>query len=363
MHLLENIANANIHSSPLTSSLLAQAMSSLILFYTEQLRARGPGFEDTFFDAFIHKFKQPGTSRRYYCIQHRNALPAPFPRHTASRHVYTVTVASPSSKTSLQNSQKYYELQLPKLPDGLERLVIATCDSSVVEHPKDPTNIKTWPTVEHVLLPHLDTKRIGPSFGDVSLRDVRLASLSTEELLGGDQLALSIKNGNSNKRTCILVFHPGGDPLSSPLAWLPWTSALHECSTVAYAFPCVTPSHALDHAHFVQHRVNATFLAGYDIRTFGHHDLDYMISVTLKALPKYELWRLRKGAQDNASPGLNILIHEAGLNCNDALRLHEPLLCAVLESKMKMGAGVYRGAARIVGEALPYGYSAITEAW
>lgn len=80
--------------------------------------------------------------------------------------------------------------------------------------------------------------------GDIS---VPLSSVKWHEvfpenaLLGGEELVSAIQAGNDRRRTCLLFFHPGGDPRLSPLAWIPLTTALHEYSTIAYAFPYGRP--------------------------------------------------------------------------------------------------------------------------
>ncbi len=88
--------------------------------------------------------------------------------------------------------------------------------------------------------------------------------------------------------------------------------------------------------------------------TFGAHHLDYVISLTLKSLRKYEAWRHSVGEDLYHSVGVERMVTSAGLSEDDAHRLHEVLQrMALVRGK---GAAVYGGRARIVGEALPNVY-------
>lgn len=88
--------------------------------------------------------------------------------------------------------------------------------------------------------------------------------------------------------------------------------------------------------------------------TFGANHLDYIISLTLKSLRKYNAWRQTVGEDIYSSVGVERMVLEAKLRRDDANRLHEVLdRMTIVRGK---GAGVYGGRARIAGEALPNVY-------
>ena len=101
---------------------------------------------------------------------------------------------------------------------------------------------------------------------------------------------------------------------------------------------------------FASFRADEAYREGYDMTIFGAHHLDYMISLTLKSLRRYDQWRKSVGEGIYESVGVERMISDAGLGPNDAHRLHEVLVrMALVRGK---GAGVYSGRARVVGASL-----------
>ncbi len=242
-----------------TPSLLAQAFSSLISFYTFQIWHR-TGNEEDYFDSQIHKFKLslhsggPQTRGRYYGVERIGALPPPFPKKATPTSVFTITLAALNRKSPQARALPYFNGMLNNIHQGLVRLVHATFDASVAAFPHDPTIPKQWPSIKHVLLPSVGDAQ-APDLGKRSLWPqptqeltsadiaVPLSAVKWHELfpenglLGGDELVSAIQAGNHRRRTSLLFFHPAGDPRLSPVAWVPLTQALHQYSTIAYAFP------------------------------------------------------------------------------------------------------------------------------
>lgn len=56
------------------------------------------------------------------------------------------------------------------------------------------------------------------------------------KLIGGTQFMEALLSGNNQRRTAIVIFHGGCDPLLSPVAWVQKTKNLNAASTLAYAF-------------------------------------------------------------------------------------------------------------------------------
>ncbi|KAM5530097.1 hypothetical protein V8D89_016238 [Ganoderma adspersum] len=334
---------ASDHIALCTPLVLGQAFSTLLSFFTMQIQDRS-GDEEAYFDSQIHKFKLsthgrgPQTRRRYFGVERRGALPAPFPRKGAPTSVFTITISALDRKSPHSRALPYFHGMLSSIHDGLVRLVSATFDSTVAHFPQDPTIPKNKPRIKHVLLPKFEMP-LGPTLDiSIPLSSVKWSELFPENsLLGGDDLVTAIMSGNHRCRTSLLFFHPGGDPRLTPLAWLPLLEQLHEYSTIAYAFPA-----------------DEAYREGYDRTTFGAHHLDYMISLTLKSLRKYDQWRKSVGEGIYESVGVERMMSDAGLGQNDAHRLHEVLeRMALARGK---GAGVYSGRARVVGASLPNKY-------
>ncbi len=86
---------------------------------------------------------------------------------------------------------------------------------------------------------------------------------------------------------------------------------------------------------------------------FGRDHLDYMITVPVGALRKYELWRhtTNQCTLDwYTSPGVDVMVKEAWLAPDHARRLHEILIRLV--PCRRLGLDVYKDGSPFVGESL-----------
>lgn len=88
--------------------------------------------------------------------------------------------------------------------------------------------------------------------------------------------------------------------------------------------------------------------------TYGRHHLDYLVSVTIGTLRKYEQWCRANNRSIQVSPGIAVMVNEARLSPDNAERLHEMFVRSLVYQGK--GASVYEGKARVVGEALPNAY-------
>lgn len=119
---------------------------------------------------------------------------------------------------------------------GLECLLKATHNASALVSTASsfPTS---FPDIKHHLLPPIN--ELGAS-GDIdkALSVIKWSECFPSEvnITGGNNLCKMLKEG-INKHLCILIFHAGGDPKGSPVAWVPLTEKLSPYSTIVYAFP------------------------------------------------------------------------------------------------------------------------------
>ena len=156
-----------------TSTLLAEAFSTLISFYTFQIQDL-TGNEEDYFDSQIHKFKLsvhgrgPPERGRYYGVERCGSLPPPFPKKATPTSVFTITIAALNPKSPQSRALPYFNGILSSIHRGLARLVHATFDASVAVVPEDRTVPKQLPRIKHVLLPSFFGDQ-GPNLGELCL--------------------------------------------------------------------------------------------------------------------------------------------------------------------------------------------------
>lgn len=156
-HLLDDGSIGATLPFPPAPATINYAFTTLISFYTNEMRKQGA--EDAFFDAKIHHYKLavsgngPRTRGRYYGVQRRDALPAPFPLRASPTSVFTITSAALNPKSPKSRALPYFHGILARIHSGLEAVVHATMNSSVAAWPHDRTHPVHWPQLVNVLLP------------------------------------------------------------------------------------------------------------------------------------------------------------------------------------------------------------------
>ncbi|CCM00478.1 uncharacterized protein FIBRA_02512 [Fibroporia radiculosa] len=319
---------------------LRLAIQSLTPYFDEQAEADGQ-----YFDTMPHFFHRPdsggsaGTQPlvRYYGLERKGALPAPFPARISPTEVLTVTVSALNRKSPKSRALSYYERALLPIIAGLESLVRATHNATAVTATASKFR-KGFPKITHYLIPPLkelnSTRDLNVPLG--SIKWINLFPQDQEPILhGGDELIARLES-TRNVRTCILIFHPGCDPRGSIVAWVPITAKLCATSIIGYAFPADT-----------------TFINGYDITLFGRHHLDYIIAITIGTLRSYNNWRIAHEFREDHIPSFDVLVSQVGLCADEALRLAE--LIKRSDTFQKKGH-VYEGNPKRIGAAAPYGY-------
>ncbi|TBU24138.1 hypothetical protein BD309DRAFT_1082451 [Dichomitus squalens] len=320
--------------------IIADAMFTLTSFWTEQLRERTANPGD-YFPARLRFFylaasgNGPRDRHCYYALSRKGALPAPFPRQAVPTAVFTVTIAPLTVQSTQAQAWRYFNGMMKHIHLGLKRLVHTTCQASISDHPDDPTNTKALPLIRHMLLPTVPGPLAPPLDIPATLQEIPWGSqYYVHKIFNGRALLRALGAAKPGDRLCILMFHSGGDPFLSPLAWVPHTTQLDENCTVAYAFTA-----------------EQAFREGFDMTTFGRDHLDYMIAAPLRALRTCHAWYIARGISILESVGVDVMVHDAQLSLDDAVRIHEMLTrMGITRGK---GARAIRWRTRVAGLALP----------
>ncbi|KAI0693170.1 hypothetical protein C8T65DRAFT_585998 [Cerioporus squamosus] len=309
--------------------------------------------EDDYMDAKIHYShlssagQGPQFATHYLGLQHIASLPVPWPYQSAPLVVYCVFPSALNCKSPKLRALSWFHGSLVPMLETLRSLVHATHNSSSVEWPQDTSLPSTYPLVHDILvvnaryIPNMETRFNCLGFTTSTLHNIKWSHMfpALPILLGAKQLYNTLQDTLTARwpRVCLLFSHAGTDHLGSPLAWVPHTSHLNERSTITYAFDA-----------------DQAYREGFDLTLFRRHHLDYIITMPLRSLWHFDVWRNTEGLDTFTSPGIDAMVQSARIPKDHAIRLHEILVrMAALRG---LGAGAYEGKTRHVGDALPYGY-------